>query len=66
MVLINQNNGLNLFITLLEHRYHENTAIACTNNEARMVWWSIDHMLFDLLIWQEKLELMFVIDILDN
>jgi hypothetical protein len=66
MMLIHQYHRVDLFIALLEHWYHENPPVVCTNNQRRIIYRSIYYRISRMLIWEEKLELVLVVDVFYN
>ena len=66
MMLINKNNGIDVFICFLKHRNHKYPAIVCANNQARMVFRSINNRLSYFFIRKEELKLMLIVEVLDD
>lgn len=65
MMLINENNRVNLFITFLKHGYHKDSTVIGSYYQGWMIYGSISNRICHFFIWEEKLKLMFVIDVLD-
>ena len=66
VVLVYQDYWENMLISFLKHGDHENPTVISANYQTWVIVGSVDYRFSDWFIWKEKLELVFVVEILDD